>query len=69
VQGSAQPNIAGSAFLALKVPVPPIEEQDQIIAIVDDLSKADRAANDRLKKSRAFMSAVLTRMLEAQDVQ
>ena len=69
VQGSAQPNIAGSAFLALKIPVPPIEEQDQIIVIVDDLSKADRAANDRLKKSRAFMSAVLTRMLEPQDVQ
>lgn len=69
VQGSAQPNIAGSAFLALKVPVPSIEEQDQIIAAVDDLMKADRAAKSRLKKSRAFMSAVLTGMLEAQDVQ
>lgn len=69
VQGSAQPNIAGSAFLALKVPVPPIEEQDQLIAIVDDLSKANRIATDRLRTSRVFMGAVLTGLLDAQHVQ
>ncbi len=69
VQGSAQPNIAGSAFLALKVPVPPIAEQDQLIAIIDDLSSAERAATGRLKKSRVVMSAVLTGWLEAQHVQ
>jgi len=68
VQGSAQPNIAGSAFSALKIPVPPIEEQDYVIALVDDLSNADRVATERLKKSRALMGAMLAAMREVQHV-
>ncbi|MDI3491053.1 MAG: type restriction enzyme subunit [Thauera sp.] len=59
VQGSAQPNIAGSAFLALRIPLPPIDEQDKIIALVDELSTADQAATERLTKSRALMGALL----------
>lgn len=68
VQGSAQPNIAGSAFSALKVPVPPIEEQDRVIALVDDLSKADQAAAERLSKSRTLLGAMLSAMSEPEHV-
>ena len=68
VQGSAQPNIAGSAFSALKIPVPPIEEQDQVISVIDDLSNADRVATERLTKSRALMGAMLAAMQEVQHV-
>lgn len=68
VQGSAQPNIAGSAFSALKIPVPPIEEQDRVIARIDDLIKVDRAATERLSDSRSLMSTMLAAMLEAQHV-
>lgn len=69
VQGSAQPNIAGSAFSALKIPVPPIEEQDHVISVIDDLSNADRVASERLTKSRALMGAMLAAMQEVQHVQ
>jgi restriction endonuclease S subunit len=68
VQGSAQPNIAGSAFAALRIPVPPIQEQDEVIALLDDLSNADRMANERLTRSRALMGAVLADMQEVQRV-
>ncbi len=68
VQGSAQPNIAGSAFSALKIPVPPIEEQDYLIALVDDLSKADHAAAERLTKSRTLLGTILSAMSEAEHV-
>lgn len=67
VQGSAQPNIAGSAFSALKIPVPPIEEQDHIISVIDDLSNADRVAAERLTMSRSLMGAMLAAMQEVQD--
>jgi type I restriction enzyme S subunit len=68
VQGSAQPNIAGSAFSALKIPVPPIEEQDHVISVIDDLSNGDRVATERLTKSRALMGAMLAAMQEVQHV-
>jgi len=68
VQGSAQPNIAGSAFSALKIPVPPIDEQDHVISLIDDLSNADRVATERLTKSRALMGAMLAAMQEVQHV-
>ncbi|WP_415754277.1 restriction endonuclease subunit S [Pseudomonas leptonychotis] len=68
VQGSAQPNIAGSAFLALKIPVPPIEEQDHVIGLVDDLSNADRVATERFTKSRALMGTMLAAMQAVQHV-
>lgn len=68
VQGSAQPNIAGSAFLALKIPVPPVEEQDHLIALVDDLSYGDRVATERLTKSRALMGTMLAAIEEVQHV-
>lgn len=68
VQGSAQPNIAGSAFSALKIPVPPIEEQDRVIALVDDLSKADHAAAERLSSSRTLLGTMLSAMRDAEHV-
>ena len=68
VQGSAQPNIAGSAFSALKIPVPPIEDQDQVISVIADLSNADQIATARLTKSRALMGAMLAAMHEVQHV-
>lgn len=68
VQGSAQPNIAGSAFLALKIPVPPVEEQDHVISVIDGLSNADRVATERLTKSRALICAMLAAMQEVQHV-
>lgn len=68
VQGSAQPNIAGSAFLALKIPVPPIDEQDRVVALIDDLSGAHQVAAERLSKSRSLMSSVLAVMREVEHV-
>ncbi len=68
VQGSAQPNIAGSAFSALKIPVPPIEEQDRVIALVDELSKVAQATAERLTKSRTLLEAILSAMREAGHV-
>ena len=69
VQGSAQPNIAGSAFSALKIPVPPIEEQDHVIALIEDLSNANRAATERLTASRVLIDTMLAAMLEGHHVQ
>jgi restriction endonuclease S subunit len=68
VQGSAQPNIAGSAFSALKIPVPPIADQDHVIALIDNLSNADRVATERLTKSRALMDTMLIALQGGQYV-
>lgn len=68
VQGSAQPNIAGSAFLALKIPVPPIEDQDRVIELIDGLSEAHWAAAERLLTSRSLMSSVLAALREGEHV-
>ena len=54
--GSAQPNISGSAFGRLIIPIPPVEEQRQILS---ELRKF-RNAGDQLRKHAAATRTLLT---------
>ena len=60
VQGSAQPNIAGSAFSALRVPIPPLSEQDELIESIERLTLARKLAAERVASSKNVFRTVLT---------
>jgi type I restriction enzyme S subunit len=46
-QGSAQPNISGSAFLKLEIPIPPLEEQQRICANLEALRQGEQFIDQR----------------------
>ena len=59
--GSAQPNISGSAFGRLIIPLPPVKEQRQILSELRKL----RTAGDRLRKHAAATRTLLTAFLNS----
>jgi type I restriction enzyme S subunit len=50
-RGSAQPNISGSAFLKLKIPIPTIEEQQRIYTILAALRSSQQAIDLRRQEA------------------
>lgn len=57
--GSAQPNISGSAFSRLLIPLPPIDEQRIIVKEVSRLRRAGEQLAEHAERSRALLSALL----------
>lgn len=57
--GSAQPNISGSAFSRLFIPVPPRDEQDAIVARVSELRRVGVRLAEHNQKMRKLFSALV----------
>jgi type I restriction enzyme S subunit len=62
-RGSAQPNISGSAFLALQVPVPELKVQAKACADLAALRRVERLAVSQWETSRRLMVGVLNENL------
>ena len=54
--GSAQPNISGSAFLRLMIPVPPIDEQREISRKISDLRAAGTSLANHVVQTQQMIS-------------
>ncbi|MGD9663333.1 MAG: restriction endonuclease subunit S [Porticoccaceae bacterium] len=59
--GTGQPNVNGTALSALKIPLPPLAEQQRIVAKVDELM----SLCDQLEAQLAITAADSRRLLEA----
>jgi type I restriction enzyme M protein len=57
--GSAQPNISGSAFLDIMVPVPPISIQKLITSKIDDFRLVGLKIGDAISDSKAVFHSIL----------
>ena len=57
--GSAQPNISGSAFGRLMIPVPPIDEQREILAEIRKLQTAGARLREHAAQTRTLLTAFL----------
>lgn len=68
-RGAAQKNLDVSAFRALTVAVPPLEEQQRIVAILDEafegLTRARANAEANLVNARELFDAKLTRLFSS----
>ncbi|NCD18863.1 MAG: hypothetical protein EOL89_02600 [Actinobacteria bacterium] len=66
--GIAIPNINGSKLSAIDVPVPPLEEQRRIVAILDDhLSRLDAATSAAWNSVRRLSALRLSALTTARD--
>lgn len=63
--GSAQPNISGTAFGRLYVPVPPIAEQRQIVQAVSRFRSAGNELRKHEKKSGELLSTLVNSLSRA----
>ncbi len=61
--GSAQPNIAGSAFSGLYVPVPPINEQRDIIEVIAECRRTGDTLARHVMRSQITCAALLNAAL------
>lgn len=57
--GSAQPNISGSAFGRLMIPVPPVEEQREILVEIRKLQTAGDRLREHAAQTRTLLAAFL----------
>ncbi len=57
--GSAQPNISGSAFSGLLVPVPPVNEQREIVRKVAEFQRAGAKLTEHVKRTQQVLSALV----------
>lgn len=60
--GSAQPNISGTAFTNLFVPLPPVEEQRRIIEAVGQLRQLGDSFHKQLQSSVALLHMLVNRL-------
>ena len=64
ISGSAQPQITRKKFSSLKIPLPPLEEQKQIVAKIDavftEIDKAHTHTQYAIAESESFKTALLT---------
>jgi len=71
--GIALPNINGSKLGAVQMPLPPIEEQQRIVDILEDhlsrLDAADQAVHDAQRRTHAYRQAALSAITEAHSEQ
>jgi type I restriction enzyme M protein len=58
--GSAQPNIAGSAFGRLRIPVPPVSEQKSVVEVISRLRQAGKDIANHEAASRGLFGALLS---------
>jgi len=61
--GAAQKNLSVPKFRALGVPIPPLDEQEQIVALLDEVSavsaEALELAGSRLEAASALRQSIL----------
>ena len=57
--GSAQPNISGTRFSGLHIPVPPAGEQKAIVSAISDLSRCSRSIAMKEERSRDLIAALI----------
>jgi type I restriction enzyme S subunit len=57
--GSAQPNISGTAFSQLFVPVPPVKEQREIVRAVSQLRRAGTCISSHKGKTQVLGASLL----------
>jgi type I restriction enzyme, S subunit len=62
-RGSAQPNISGTTFLNLKIPIPPIETQKQIVRRLKDTRLCEQAIEQRKLHNQDIFSKVIQNFL------
>lgn len=64
--GAAQPNLSGKSLAAFNIPLPPLEEQRRIVAILDEafegLDRARANAEANLASARELFDAYLTQV-------
>lgn len=57
--GSAQPNISGSAFSRLLLPVPPVKEQREIVRKISELQSAGSQISAHVERTRDLLSTLI----------
>lgn len=57
--GSAQPNISGSAFGRLMIPIPPVDEQREILVEIRKLQTAGDRLREHAAQTRTLLAAIL----------
>ena len=62
ISGSAQPQITGQGLTKLKVPLPPLEEQKRIAAILDKTDAIRRKRQQAIQLADEFLRAVFLDM-------
>ena len=62
--GSAQPNISGSAFTRLLLPVPPVKEQREIICRISEMQNAGAKLAAHVERTRDLHSALINTFIE-----
>ena len=69
--GNAQPNISQSKIKALEIPIPPLEEQKRIVAVLDaafeGLTRAKENAETNLQNARDLFESHLTSVFRTDD--
>lgn len=66
-RGSAQPNISGTAFSSLEIPMPPVAEQRDICDQLHIVRTATGLVRERLVAAEAAFRAELRRLLRSTD--
>ena len=62
-RGSAQPNISGSAFLRLQVPIPPLNEQRRICGVLESLRNTEQLIDHRRACVASVHKSLSSRLL------
>lgn len=72
-EGGAQPNISRIKIRSKPIPLPPLEEQKEIVRIVDQLKEEvdilNRLTEERKKKKAQFVTSSLHHLTDTGDVQ
>ena len=67
-QGAAQPNLNTSIIKAIWVPLPPLAEQEQIVALVEErlsqIDSAEKTIDAELIRSKRLRQSILKRAFE-----
>ena len=70
--GSAQPNLSTEQIKGLELPVPPIQEQKRIVAILDevfaDIEQARAKTEQNLKNARELFESYLQQVFSQRDI-
>lgn len=69
--GTGQPNVNGSALKNLTIPLPPLEEQQRIVAKVDELmalcDELEQQETNHLKSHQLLVETLLGTLIQAKD--
>lgn len=64
--GAAQPNLSAKSLSQYKLPLPTLEEQQRLVALLDEVFKGLARARDNTKANRKDAELILSSFLDAQ---